>query len=122
MGSATLERLEELQPDSAAQLRRAREAGRAEVADAELLELCMGRIDAMLSGGEWSEPGELGERERAYLDFAEQFSLSVGDIPEAQVEALLAFDSDEDVCRFVGALYPLELSRRVELVASEVLR
>ena len=122
MGSATLERVEELQPDSAAQLRRACAAGRAEGADAGLLELCLGRIDAMLSGTAWSEPEGLTERQRAYLDFAEQFSLSVGDIPESQVEALLAYDSDEDVCRFVGALYPLEMSRRVELVAGKVLR
>jgi alkylhydroperoxidase family enzyme len=121
MGSAGSERLEELQPESTAQLRRAREAARAEVADPELLELCMGRIDAMLSGTAWSEPEDLSERERAYLDFAEQFSLSVGDVTEAQVEGLLAHDSDEDVCRFVGALYPLEMSRRVELVAAEVL-
>ncbi len=122
MGSAMLERLAELQPESTAQLRRAREAGRAELADPELLEFCMGRIDAMLGGDAWSEPEELSERERAYLDFAEQFSLSVGDVSEAQIDALLAHDSDEDVCRFVGALYPLEMSRRVELVAAEVLR
>jgi len=119
---ATLERVEELQPDAAAQLRRAREAARAEVADPELLELCLGRMDAMLSRAAWAEPEGLTARERAYLDFSEQFSLAVADVSAGQVEALLAHDSEEDVCRFVGALYPLEMSRRVELVAAEVIR
>ena len=39
----------------------------------------------------------------------------------AQVEALLEHDSEEDVCRFVGALYPLEMTRRIELVGEAVL-
>jgi len=120
--STTLERFEQLQPDSAARLRQAREAARAEVPDAELLGICLGRMEAMLVREPWEEPAGLTERQRAYLELAEQFSLSVGDVSTAQVEALLAHDSEEDVCRFVGALYPLEMSRRIEIVGEAVLR
>jgi hypothetical protein len=41
-------------------------------------------------------------------------------VSEEQVRALLAFDSDEDVYRFIGSLYVLEMTRRVEIVAAEV--
>jgi hypothetical protein len=46
---------------------------------------------------------------------------SVGTISDAQVDALLAEDSAEDVYAFAGAIYAAEMTRRVEIVSKAVL-
>jgi hypothetical protein len=115
-----IDRLMELQPDSAAKLVRLNQVAR-ERTDPELFALCTDRAFAMIEGDGTGRPAEVSDRESAYLDFTEQFVTSVGTISDDQVEALLAEDSAEDVYAFAGALYAAEMTRRVEIVSSAVL-
>jgi alkylhydroperoxidase family enzyme len=59
--------------------------------------------------------------ERAHLAFTEQFVFSVGDVTKEQVDALLEHASAEDVHSFVAALYSVELTQRIDMVARVVL-
>jgi alkylhydroperoxidase family enzyme len=77
------------------------------------------KVDAL---DEWESSARFDARERAYLDFTEQFVTSVRHIDDAQVAALCAHDTAADVCAFIDALYVLELTQRVDLVAAAVLR
>jgi alkylhydroperoxidase family enzyme len=72
--------------------------------------------------GDWDSSSLFDTRERAYLAFAEQFVTSVRHIDDAQVAALCAHDAPTEVCAFIDALYVLELTQRVDLVADAVLR
>lgn len=119
--TASLEKLRELRPEPVAELDKVREIAR-ETGDRELLDLCLARARAMLERSRWIEPGELGARERVYLDFTEQFVTAVSNVSDEQVEALLDHDSPEDVYNFIGSLYALEMVRRLEIVSGEVLR
>jgi alkylhydroperoxidase family enzyme len=112
--------------------------------DPALLELCRLRVAALLgardldSGArpgtavdvdpdkvaaldDWPRSALFDERERAFLDFTEQFVTSVRDISDDQIEALCAHDDEASVCAFVAALYVLELTQRTALVAGVVL-
>lgn len=115
-----IDRLMELQPDSAAKLVRLNQVAREQI-DPELFALCADRAFALIEGDGTGRPADLTEREGAYLDFTEQFVTSVGSISDTQVEALQAHDSPEDVYAFAGALYAAEMTRRVEIVSSAVL-
>jgi hypothetical protein len=115
-----IDRLMELQPDSAAKLIRLNQVAREQI-DPELFALCTDRAFAMIEGNGTGRPADVTDREGAYLDFTEQFVTSVGTISDAQVEALQAEDSPEDVYAFAGALYAAEMTRRVEIVSSAVL-
>jgi alkylhydroperoxidase family enzyme len=115
-----IDRLMELQPDSATKLIRLNQVASEQI-DPELFALCTGRAFAMIEGDRTGRPADLTERESAYLDFTEQFVTSVGTISDAQVEALQAQDSAEDVYAFAGALYAAEMTRRVEIVSAAVL-
>lgn len=115
-----IERLMELQPDSAAKLMRLNHVAMEQI-DPELLALCTDRAFAMIEGDRTGRPADVTDRESAYLDFTEQFVTSVGTTSEAQVQALQVEDSPEDVYAFAGALYAAEMTRRVEIVSSAVL-
>jgi hypothetical protein len=115
-----MERLEELQPDPAAKLRRLNRVAEEQI-DPELFALCTRRAFAMIEGDGTGRAAETTDRESAYLDFTEQFVTSVGSISDDLVEALLREDSPEDVYAFAGALYAAEMTRRVEIVSSAVL-
>jgi alkylhydroperoxidase family enzyme len=114
------------------------------VPDPDLLELCRLRVAALLGardggvgarpGGDlaidadklaalddWAESPLFDARERAYLDFTEQFVTSVSEITDAQVEALREYDDQMSVRIFVAALYVLELSQRAAIVSDVVL-
>jgi hypothetical protein len=115
-----IDRLMELQPDPAAKLVRLNQVAR-EQADPEIFTLCTDRAFAMIERDGSEPPADLSARENAYLDFTEQFVTSVGTISDAQVDALLAEDSPEDVYAFAGALYAAEMTRRAEIVSKAVL-
>ncbi len=115
-----IDRLMELQPDPAAKLIRLNQVAW-EQTDPELFTLCANRAFAIIEGDGTDRTADLTERESAYLDFTEQFVTSVGTVSDAQVEALRAVDSAEDVYAFAGALYAAEMTRRVEIVSSAVL-
>jgi hypothetical protein len=110
----------ELQPDPAAKLVRLNQVAREE-ADPKIFTLCTDRAFAMIEGKGTERPAGLSDRESAYLDFTEGFVTSVGTISDAQVDALLAEDSAEDVYAFAGAIYAAEMTRRVEIVSKAVL-
>jgi alkylhydroperoxidase family enzyme len=68
----------------------------------------------------WKSPA-FDEREKAHLAFAEQFNMSVADVGDAEIEALLAHSNAVEVCEFVAALYAVEFEIRIRMVASAVL-
>lgn len=117
----TLERVRELHPDGAAQLAHLNTVASG-VTDPELLELCLTCADTMLRGAPYDLPSGLAARELSAIDFTEQFVTSVGDVSDEQVQALLEHLSPEELYGFIGALYVREMTRRVELVAAQVLR
>jgi hypothetical protein len=110
----------ELQPGPAAKLIRLNRVA-SERIDPKTFALCTERAFAMIEGDGSEPPADLSARERAYLDFTEQFVTSVGNISDTQVEALLAHDPPEDVYAFAGALYAAEMTRRAEIVSEAVL-
>jgi alkylhydroperoxidase family enzyme len=69
----------------------------------------------------WESSPLFDARERAYLEFTEQFVMSVRHVDDAQIAALCAYDTPTDVCAFVAALYVLELTQRIDLVSHAVL-
>jgi hypothetical protein len=122
MTQTSMERFGELQQRSTREFAKVREAAVREAQDQGLLDLCLARVEEMLTGTVWREPADLGERDRDYLDFAEQFCFAVSNVSDEQVDRLLEHDSPEFVCAFIGSLYALEISRRVEIVGGAVLR
>jgi len=116
----TTARLRELHPEGIAELERALAVARRST-DPELLDLCARRVDAMLAGTGFDDPDGITARERAYLDFTEQFVISVSTVSDAQVDALLEHSTPEEVYGFIGALYVTEMARRVEIVSGAVL-
>jgi alkylhydroperoxidase family enzyme len=129
---ATFSRLKELHPEGSEELERLNAAAWAS-ADPALLELCRLRIAQMLGNnavlaevdetklaelGRWEASTAFTDAERAFLAFTEQFVISVSSITQAQVDALLEHASPEDVRSFTAALYAVELSQRLDMVAT----
>jgi alkylhydroperoxidase family enzyme len=75
----------------------------------------------LASLADWDTSPLFTESERAHLAFTEQFVISVRDISDADVNALLVHASPEQVRSFVAALYAVEMGQRVDLVGSIVL-
>lgn len=94
-------------------------------ADAGLLELCDRRVAEMLGNSRYDapqvDPATLSDRERAHLDFTEQFVISVADVSDADVEALLRHGSPEEVFEFIAALHVLEMAQRMDMTLRAVL-
>ena len=57
----------------------------------------------------------------AQLEFAEQFAFTVGSVTDAQVEALRAWLTDDELWAFVAAIYELDMELRLARVAEAVL-
>jgi alkylhydroperoxidase family enzyme len=116
----------------------------AQVPDPALVELCRLRMATLLKScdpalgnrpgipvsvdpvqlaalGHWWDSPRFDSRERAYLEFTEQFVTSVRDISDEQVQALREHDDDDDVYVFVAVLYVLELTQRTTMVLDRVL-
>lgn len=114
------ERLARLQPETAAERERTERVVR-ELADPELLSRCEARIDALLTGGDLADDPAWTARDHAFVAFTDQFVFSVGHVTDEQVAALLEHETAERVYAFVNALYVIDLTHRLELVAGEVL-
>jgi alkylhydroperoxidase family enzyme len=125
------ELLRDHHPEGAKELERLNAAAWAS-ADPALLELCRLRIAQMLNNGvalagvdeaklaeldRWEVSTAFTDAERAFLAFTEQFVISVSSVTQEQVDALLEYASPEDVRSFTAALYAVELSQRLDLVA-----
>jgi len=141
MRPTTFDRLSELNPATAAELARVNDAAW-EGTDPVLLELCARRIGAMLgdepsadrdnarAGGLalderklaalecWETSDLFTPRERAHLAFTEQFVTSVAGMTDEHVQALLEHGDARAVYDFASALYVVELTQRLDLVAS----
>ena len=108
--------------------------------DAAVFELCRARaagilglpataVDPVLQPDEakraalpdWRRSDAFTEKERAHLEFTEQYLMSVAALTDAHVDALLAHGSPPDVHTFITALYVAEFRMRLSLVASAVL-
>lgn len=114
-------RIRELQPAGGAALENLERTAWGAV-DQDLLRLCRDRAMAMHQGDDRNYPEDPDERERAYLDFTEQFVTSVSSVSEAQIDELVRHSSPDEVFAFVYALYVTEMSARVDTVAAGVLR
>ena len=69
----------------------------------------------------WDSSPLFTPAERAHLAFTEQFVTSVRDVSADDVDALLEHASPAEVHSFVAALYVVELTQRVDMVARVVL-
>jgi hypothetical protein len=105
-----------LQPEAAGLLERAQT-----LAGAERLALCRRQIEATLTGAAPPAADGLDALTRAQLDFAEQFAFAVGSVSDAQVDALRAHLTDDELWAFVAAIYELDMGLRLERVAAAVL-
>ena len=97
LSPAIATRLTALQPNSSNELQNI--IGLAQQStDPELLALCTSYIEAALRCIDWQPPAAgLTARERAFIDFTEQFVSSVGTMEDDQVTRLLDFaTADED--------------------------
>jgi hypothetical protein len=109
--------IRELHPEGVDQLEKANEVARRTV-DPALLDLCRRRIVEMVGAAASLEtPDEvLSPRDRAHLEFTEQFVTSVSTIDAAQVDALLEYASVQQVYDFTCALYLIEMTTRACVV------
>lgn len=116
----TVMRLEALHPDTTAALCNMVTLA-PETTNSQLLELCLGYVDAALRLQDWAPPRPLTAKEQAFIAFTEQFVSSVGTMSDTQVARLQEFASADEVYAFVNALYVSEMAKRLELVALRVL-
>ena len=106
-----------LHPEAAGLLARAQE-----LAGADRLALCRRALEATLFGAAPPPTDDgLDALTLAQLEFAEQFAVDVGGISDAQVEALRAGMSDDELWAFVAAIYELDMGLRLARVAEAVL-
>ena len=114
-------RLEELHPSISSELNNISGVA-AEVVDPQLLALCSSYIDAALCQQDWAPPsGGLTDKERAFIAFTEQFTASVSTMTDEQVDKLLEYASADEVYNVASALYVVDMTRRLDLVAGKVL-
>lgn len=65
---------------------------------------------------DWRRDPRFTPDERAHFAFTEQFVTSVGNVSEAEVDALLEHRDPERVYAFIDALYLLEMTQRLDAV------
>jgi hypothetical protein len=113
--------LEQLQPTIATQLHNIIALAQ-QATDPKLLALCSTYIDAALRQEKWTPPERLlTDKEKAFIAFTEQFTSSVSNMSDLQVQNLLKFSSTDDVYNFVNAIYVTDMKLRLEIVAGKVL-
>jgi alkylhydroperoxidase family enzyme len=108
----SLERLSELHPEGAAALAHMIEEAWKAI-DPAVLARCRRRIRELLGV---EEPVPHDEPD-AHLALTEQFVRSVSGVTDAQIEALRRLGDDASVYAFVAALYVVDMSERLDLVA-----
>lgn len=115
------EQLAAMHPESTLKLTRLNQLSR-ETTDVELLDLCSSYIDTMLRDLPWQPPNPLTDREKTFLNFAEQFMMAVSAIEDQQVAALMKYASADEIYCFVNALYVVDMTLRLNLVIGRVLK
>lgn len=114
------QQLERLQPECAGQLKRINQLA-VEVADKKLLDLCSGFLETMFDNRSWQPPRALTEREKAFVNFTEQFALSVSSVDDQLVAELLKFADADEVYNFTNALYVTDMTLRLQRVMGRLL-
>ena len=118
--------LRELRPEAAALLGQANECAQS-VVEPYLLDLLRVRIDSLIGDGVLTQDsfseggGDLTARQGFALSFAEQFMIDVSRINESDRESLLQYFPGEEMRDFITALYILECTYRLTLVARALL-
>jgi hypothetical protein len=132
--------LRPLHPGAADALAHASDVAGATVPDPAVFELCRALAAAQLGHpatavdpalqpdeskraalADWRRADVFTEKDRAHLEFTEQYLMSVAALTDAHVDALLAHGSPIDVHTFITALYVTEFRMRLSLVATAVL-
>jgi alkylhydroperoxidase family enzyme len=114
--------LQELRPEAVTLLFSANDSV-AKTMDPDLLQLLSARIDALIGDGSLSQKmfpdglGDLSESQRVAINFAEQFIIDVSGITNVDRTVLKENFPDEQMRDFVTALYIMEFSYRLELIA-----
>ena len=108
--------ISQLQPEAADRLARAQA-----LAGTERMALCRTALEATLFGTEPPATDGLDALTLAQLELAEQFAIDVGGVTDAQVAALRAGMTDDELWAFVAALYELDMELRLSRVAEAVL-
>lgn len=70
---------------------------------------------------QWPDSPLFDAADRAHLAFTEQFTMSVSDVSDEEVDSLLEHLTPEQVCSFVGALYVVEMEMRLQMIASTMI-
>jgi len=97
-----------------------------ESVDARTLELVRDRVTSLLGLGPstldaWRSSSQLDERDRALLGFVEQFVFSVSSMGDDDVDPLLAHHSPVQLHELSNAVWAVDLTTRLDLVAAAVL-
>lgn len=118
--------LKELRPEAVALLEQAIECTQS-VVEPDLLALLRVRIDSLIGDGALAQDsfsegaGDLTARQSATLLFAEQFIIDVSGINESDRESLGQYFPGEEMRELITALYILECTYRLTLVARALL-
>lgn len=123
--SAGREALARLLPEPTAALAEVERVAAASV-DVDTMALVRDRVSAMLgevpsAPDDWRSDATLSDRDRALLDVVEQFVFSVSSLDDAQVDALLAHETPEHLHELCNAIWAVDLTTRLDLVATAVL-
>lgn len=119
--------LSELRPEAIALLTVANECAQQNV-DPDLLELLRVRIDTLIGDGSLSQhtfvvdSGDRTALQVVATSFAEQFIIDVGGITDADRESLAVHFPGEAMREFITALYILECTYRLSLIAQMLFR
>lgn len=137
MDTTITERLYELQPETSGALSKVQTEAW-DSADAALLELCRRRLANMLGDkqateGEaehgvdeeklaavdnWDTSPLFTAAEQAHLAFTEQFVVAVSSVSDDDVNALLEHREPAEVYDFINALYVIDMTQRLKMVAA----
>ena len=117
--------IERLAPEPAAALAEVERVAAASV-DAHTLELVRDRVSGLVGRGSstldgWRGRTDLDERDRALLGFVEQFVFSVSSMGDDDVDRLLAHEPAERLHEISNVVWAVDLTRRLDLVATAVL-
>ena len=105
-----------LDPDAAAALERmVNEAWKA--TDPAVLGRCRDRIRDLLSGSDLRSDPDVDD---PYLALTDQFVVNVSGVTDEQIEALRRLGDDASVYAFVAALYVIDMTERLDLLARAV--
>lgn len=118
---ATRQRLSGVHPEVATELRRLESTLDDSALAPQLLQLISDFFDAEFGDRVWGPSANPTALERSTLDVCEQFMVSVADVSDAQVAALAAHMSPDELYNLMYAIYLIEMSKRLDITLERVL-